>query len=67
MKRRRKLGEKGFNRLYLKGGDENVTNGMDTTIKVLDTQYFKDLASRKGFLNSDQTSSVTRDKNFSRN
>lgn len=37
------------------GGDENVTSGMDATAKVFDNQYFKDLVSRKGFLNSDQT------------
>lgn len=28
---------------------------MDATAKVFDNQYFKDLVSRRGFLNSDQT------------
>ncbi|CAN8328544.1 unnamed protein product [Cochlearia groenlandica] len=37
------------------GGNENVTSGMDATPKVFDNQYFKDLVSKRGFLNSDQT------------
>ncbi|KQJ90609.1 peroxidase 17 [Brachypodium distachyon] len=38
-----------------KGGDENVTVGMDATPVAFDNHYFKDLVRRRGFLNSDQT------------
>ncbi|OVA15685.1 Plant peroxidase [Macleaya cordata] len=37
------------------GGDENVTGDLDATPHLFDNQYFKDLVSGKGFLNSDQT------------
>ncbi|CAL9001724.1 unnamed protein product [Prunus brigantina] len=35
--------------------DQNVTVGLDASPVVFDNQYFKDLVSGKGFLNSDQT------------
>lgn len=35
--------------------DQNVTGDLDATPKVFDNQYFKDLVSGRGFLNSDQT------------
>ena len=47
---RKKLDE-----LCPKGGDENVTGGLDATPVVFDNQYYKDLVQMKGFLNSDQT------------
>nr|XP_010939688.1 peroxidase 17 [Elaeis guineensis] len=47
---RKKLDE-----LCPKGGDENMTGGLDATPVVFDNQYFKDLVQKKGFLNSDQT------------
>lgn len=37
------------------GGDGNVTGDLDATPQVFDNQYFKDLVSGKGFLNSDET------------
>lgn len=38
-----------------KGGDEEVTGGLDATPRVFDNQYFEDLVALRGFLNSDQT------------
>ncbi|CAN0854988.1 Peroxidase 17 [Linum grandiflorum] len=38
-----------------KGGDENVTVGLDSTPLVFDNVYFKDLVGGRGFLNSDET------------
>ncbi|KAH7520514.1 peroxidase 17 [Ziziphus jujuba] len=35
--------------------DQNVTKGLDATPLKFDNQYFKDLVSGRGFLNSDQT------------
>ncbi|CAM8900974.1 unnamed protein product [Rhodiola kirilowii] len=37
------------------GGDENATVDLDATPEVFDNQYFKDLVSGRGFLNSDET------------
>lgn len=37
------------------GGDENVTVDLDSTPKLFDNQYFKDLVKGRGFLNSDET------------
>jgi peroxidase len=45
----------GLDSLCPRGGDENVTGGMDATPLVFDNQYFKDLVRLRGFLNSDQT------------
>lgn len=53
-----------LNKLCPVGGDENVTGDLDATPVVFDNQYFKDLVSGRGFLNSDQTlytSEETRD------
>lgn len=38
-----------------KGVDENVTVDLDATPRLFDNQYFKDLVSGRGFLNSDET------------
>ncbi|GMN33864.1 hypothetical protein TIFTF001_004377 [Ficus carica] len=35
--------------------DQNVTGNLDATPRIFDNQYFKDLVSGRGFLNSDQT------------
>lgn len=37
------------------GGDENVTVNLDSTPTVFDNQYYKDLVTGRGFLNSDET------------
>jgi len=42
-------------KLCPRGGDENVTGGLDATPVRFDNQYFKDLVRQRGFLNSDQT------------
>nr|ACU23662.1 unknown [Glycine max] len=44
-----------LNRLCPLDVDQNVTGNLDSTPFVFDNQYFKDLAARRGFLNSDQT------------
>ena len=44
-----------LNALCPRGGDEEVTGGMDATPRVFDNRYFKDLVALRGFLNSDQT------------
>ncbi|XP_010267162.1 PREDICTED: peroxidase 17-like [Nelumbo nucifera] len=44
-----------LDRLCPLGGDGNVTGDLDATPYVFDNQYFKDLVSLRGFLNSDQT------------
>ncbi|KAF8694737.1 hypothetical protein HU200_037823 [Digitaria exilis] len=44
-----------LNALCPKGGDEEVTGGMDATPRAFDNRYFKDLVALRGFLNSDQT------------
>ncbi|KAF5749780.1 peroxidase 17-like [Tripterygium wilfordii] len=44
-----------LNKLCPVGGDENVTGDLDATPRIFDNQYFKDLVSGRGFLNSDQT------------
>lgn len=44
-----------LNKLCPRGGEENVTGDLDATPEVFDNQYFKDLVSGRGFLNSDQT------------
>ncbi|GAB4848749.1 Peroxidase 17 [Ancistrocladus abbreviatus] len=36
-------------------GDQNVTGDLDATPELFDNQYFKDLVSGRGFLNSDET------------
>ncbi|KAK6120013.1 hypothetical protein DH2020_046253 [Rehmannia glutinosa] len=44
-----------LDRLCPLGGDEEVTGDLDATPERFDNQYFKDLVSGRGFLNSDQT------------
>ncbi|KAL5982268.1 hypothetical protein ACLOJK_016339 [Asimina triloba] len=44
-----------LDQLCPQGADGNVTGGLDSTPRVFDNQYFKDLVSLRGFLNSDQT------------
>ena len=44
-----------LNRLCPLNVDQNVTGDLDATPLVFDNQYFKDLVSGRGFLNSDQT------------
>ncbi|KAI7725440.1 hypothetical protein M8C21_009705 [Ambrosia artemisiifolia] len=44
-----------LNKLCPLGGDGNVTGDLDFTPRVFDNQYFKDLVSGRGFLNSDET------------
>ncbi|KAL1218663.1 Peroxidase 17 [Cardamine amara subsp. amara] len=50
-----------LNKLCPLGGDENVTGDLDATPLVFDNQYFKDLVSGRGFLNSDQTLYTTQE------
>ncbi|XP_010450259.1 PREDICTED: peroxidase 17 [Camelina sativa] len=52
---------KKLNKLCPLGGDENVTGDLDATPHVFDNQYFKDLVSGRGFLNSDQTLYTSRE------
>ncbi|KAG2286571.1 hypothetical protein Bca52824_046175 [Brassica carinata] len=54
--------KKKLNKLCPLGGDENVTGDLDATPYVFDNQYFKDLVSGRGFLNSDQTLYTSRDE-----
>lgn len=42
-------------KLCPQGVDQNVTGNLDSTPRVFDNQYFKDLVAGRGFLNSDQT------------
>ncbi|KAM0936106.1 putative peroxidase [Dioscorea sansibarensis] len=44
-----------LDRLCPKGGDGNVTGGLDATPVKFDNRYFKDLVQGRGFLNSDQS------------
>ncbi|KAK6135015.1 hypothetical protein DH2020_031242 [Rehmannia glutinosa] len=44
-----------LDRLCPLGGDEEVTGDLDVTPERFDNQYYKDLVSGRGFLNSDQT------------
>ncbi|KAF8411429.1 hypothetical protein HHK36_003978 [Tetracentron sinense] len=55
-----------LNRLCPVDGDGNVTGYLDATPQKFDNQYFKDLVSGRGFLNSDQTlfSSEARTREF---
>lgn len=46
---------KELNKLCPVGGDENVTGNLDATPALFDNQYFNDLVSGRGFLNSDET------------
>lgn len=52
---------KKLNKLCPLGGDQNVTGDLDATPVVFDNQYFKDLVSGRGFLNSDQTLYTSRE------
>ncbi|PON90899.1 Peroxidase [Trema orientale] len=44
-----------LNKLCPQDVDQNVTGNLDATPEKFDNQYFKDLVSGRGFLNSDQT------------
>lgn len=44
-----------LDRLCPLGGDESVIGDLDATPEVFDNQYFRDLVSGRGFLNSDET------------
>ena len=44
-----------LNKLCPLNVDQNVTGDLDATPEIFDNQYFKDLVSRRGFLNSDET------------
>lgn len=46
---------KRLNKLCPLNVDQNVTGDLDATPEIFDNQYFKDLVSRRGFLNSDET------------
>lgn len=44
-----------LNKLCPLNVDQNVTGDLDATPEIFDNQYFKDLVSGRGFLNSDET------------
>lgn len=46
---------KRLNKLCPLNVDQNVTGDLDATPEIFDNQYFKDLVSGRGFLNSDET------------
>lgn len=46
---------KKLNKLCPLDVDQNVTGDLDATPQIFDNQYFKDLVSGRGFLNSDET------------